>query len=538
MTRVTTAVFLVALLSACGGARSLATTAGNVTPLEVLRGQAAEEPGNVELQRQLAEAELFWAGGDMEAAVRGLDASLEQRPADTSLLLMRALVHDFHGEHSNALDMAIRVIEVAKTLPTDEAAHHAEYALTMMTAQWGGTPRYEERVRPLLDSLLADPGALGEPAVRWAASLRRQLAWRRGDHDAGRAAAARGGCVVEGWRAVGPYGPLPMSTYDDDQPALGLGPLAERYDLGVGRGEDAVFDVESQGCALRFGGGEVSGAGTTIAETFVEVANPGRHLFVIGTGAAFKLYVDGELVHALDRREGLYARRIYIPVELSAGRHEVELKLTARGAARAEVILDWPGRLGDGYEPTRGASLESEPTGSFERVLRTLILLSRSDNVGAREAFGPLASFELPPLGLEVYRRVVRADPFITAERTGELETRIITQIAELDPAAVYAALANAQSEQGTVEQAQRIREVAERWPDVLGAQLALTNVLRQQDQLTDAEEILGRLRERFPDECGLVAQLRELYRSQQRVAEANALVESIIACDATSAER
>lgn len=534
----TAAALFAALLSACGGARSRSTNAGELSPLDELRAQAADDADNVELQRQLAEAELLWPGGDMDAAVRGLDASLQQRPTDTSLLLMRALVHDFHGEHSAALDVAIRVVEVAKELPTDEAAHHAEYALTMMVAQWGGTPRYEERVRPLLDSLLANPGALGEPAVRWAASLRRQLAWRRGDHAAGRAAAARGGCLVEGWRAVGPFGPLPMSTYDDEQPALGLGPLAERYDLGVGRGEDAVFEVESQGCALRFAGGEVSGAGTTIAETFVEVESAGRHVFVVGTGSAFKLYVDGELVHALDRRQGLYARRIHIPVELSAGRHEVELKLTARGAARAEVILDWPGRLGQSYEPSRGASLDGEPNGSFERVLRTLILLSRSDNVGAREAFGPIASFELPPLALEVYRRVIRADPFITAERTGELETRLIAQIAEQDTAAVYAALASAQSEQGTVEQAQRIRAVAERWPDVLGAQLALTNVLRQQDQLTDAEEVLGRLRERFPDECGLVAQLRELYRSQQRVAEANALVESIIACDATSAER
>ncbi len=413
------------------------------------------------------------------------------------------------------------------------AAIHGEWALVQAGSLFGRVTRHRERLRALVDSVLAEPGNLGAYAVQYAVNYARSLAHARGDREGAEQALERGACVREGWRAAGPFGPFALLSFDEEQPALGRGPLADQYDLGPGREEEETRDIDAPGCTLALG----QGRGSTIAETTIEVPQDGTYFFGVSTSASFKFYIDGTLVHTVDRRSRLHPTQVAIQVPLTAGSHELELKVTSRGGARVTMILDWDGRLGEGYEPGQGTVLP-QPQGTFERVLMSTMMRLRGDALGARTVLGDLGNIRGGLLALTAYEGVLRADPFLARERLRELTQQIGEQITERDPNAVYAALAEAGRIQGDAERSAAIRVVAERWPDVLSTQTALVQLLLQDGQLAAAEQVISRLREQFPHKCFLISRLRSIYREQQRVADAAALVEDLVRCDAGSNAR
>lgn len=524
---------VLAFSCARGGSSSGTTTPTDPLPIFALRERAAASPNDAALQSELARAELLWPGGESPRVMPAIAHAIELSPNDAVLFVMKGWVHEEHGELSEALDAFVRAVEIGRTSDDVYAVLAAENAIDLLGGLRGGTARYDERVVPLLEQVVAEPGKLGQPAVQLAAQRLMQHGRRRGDDAIVDRVVARLGCLTS-WRAVGPFGPYALSSFDQPLPAEGVGALAERYDLGEGVGEDETFEAEVFGCGVSLVGGEERGSGSTIAETFVEVTEGGAHLLVIDTPASFKLSVDGREVAVLDRRVALHPATSHVPVQLAPGRHEIELKLTTRSAASMAIYLERPGRLGAGWDPTRGVQLP-EPRHELDRALLTLVQLVRGDRLGARETFAPIASEERPAFGLELWRRVINNDPFMAQDRQRELGQRLVRKVAELNPAAVYAALDVAQLEQGATERSEAIRLVAERWPSVIGVQLTWANLLQQRDQLTEAEAVLGRVRELVPDDCGPLFRLQQLYREQNRVAEANALVERVMSCDLSS---
>lgn len=516
-----------------GGSSSGTTPPADPLPILALRERAAANPNDPALQAELARAELLWPGGESPRVMPAIARAIELSPNDPALFVMKGWVHEEHGELSDALDAFVRAVELGRTSDDVYAVLAAEHAIDLLGGLRGGTARYDERVVPLLERVVAEPGKLGQPAVQLAAHRLMQHGRRRGDDALVDRVVARLGCLTS-WRAVGPFGPYALSSFDQRVAAEGAGPLAERYDLGEGVGEDVSFEAEVFGCGVSLVGGEERGSGSTIAETFVDVTEGGPHLLVIDTPASFKLSVDGREVAVLDRRAALGPGTTHVPVELTPGRHEIELKLTMRAAPSMAVYLERPGRLGAGWDPTRGVTLP-EPRHELDRALLALIQLVRGDRLGARETFTPMAREDLPAFGLELWRRIINNDPFMAQDRQRELGQRLVRKIAELDPAGVYAALDVAQLEQGATERSEAIRLVAERWPNVISVQLTWANLLQQRDQLTEAEAVLQRVRELVPDDCGPIFRLQQLYREQNRVSEANALVERVMSCDQSS---
>ncbi|MBX3251518.1 MAG: DUF3857 domain-containing protein [Myxococcales bacterium] len=529
---------LVSLAALACGPRAQQTTTATPEPLpiEALRARAAASPNDPALQAELAEAELLWPGGESGRARPALDRALALSPDQASLHVMNGWLLEEHGQLSEALDAYARAVELSRASDDAFAPLVAEHAIDVLGGLRGATARYDERVVPILERTLAEPARLGSPAVELAAGRLMQHGWRQGDDALVDRVVERVGCV-KSWRAVGPFGPYALSSFDVRLPAEGAGPLAERYDLGEGLGEDTTFEADTFGCRVDLAGGDVRGAGSTIAESFLEIAEAGPHVLVVDTPASFKLSIDGREVFVLDRRDALHPSRTYVPVTLTAGRHEVELKLTARGPVSLVFVVDRPGRLATGYDPARGVEIP-EPRRAFERALSALVRLVRGDRLGAREVFRPLVHEAASGLGLELQRRVAARDPFLPNDQRQQLQQRLVRQILERDPNAAFAALEVAQLEQGAVERSALVRAVAERWPDIVRIQLAWAEELQRRDQLVEAEAVLDRVRALVPDDCGPIFRLQRLYRTQLRVAEANALVDRVMECDASSRAR
>lgn len=527
---------LLAIGCSRGGPSGGTTPEGAPLPILTLRDRAAASPDDPALQSELARAELLWPGGESARVMPALERAITLSPNDPALFVMKGWVHEEHGELSEALDAFVRALELGRASEDPFGPLAAEHAIDLLGGLRGGTAGYDERVVPALERVLAEPGRLGHPSFRLAGARLIQHGLRRGDEALVDRVVERLGCLTS-WRAVGPFGPLALSTFDERLSAEGAGALGERYDLGVGVGEDTTFEAESFGCGVSLVGGDVRGSGSTIAETFVDVSDGGPHALIVESGGSFKVSVDGTEVGAVDRRVALHPSHAHFTVQLAPGRHEIEIKLTSRDAARMSVFLEPIGRLGASWDPLRTVTLP-EPRHELDRALLTLTRLVRGDRLGARETFTPMAREDLPAFGLELWRRVVSNDPFMAPDRQRELTQRMLRRIAELDPDAAFAALEVAELEQGATERSEAIRRVAGRWPNVVGVQLTWASLLQGRDQLTEAEAVLERVRALVPDDCGPLSRLQRLYREQNRAAEANALTDEVMACDQSSRAR
>jgi len=536
------AALLLMLAAACGGSQGRGTTP-EPTALDRLRERAAADANDAEAWSQLAEIELLGHGGDASRARETIDHALGLRPNAPSLHLLSAWEHDQHGRMRESFEALLTTIEKARTDAEERSPVIAEVALSDLADLRGHVTGYDERVAPLLERILAEPGRLGLYVVDQAAHLLMAHGYRQGEEEIAARAIARLGCL-EDWRAVGPFGPHAMLTFDERQPAEAEGALADEYPLGPGRDTAETYEPKSRACRNVLTGPSYTShaGGSTIVETFVEVEHGGRHLLSVSSGDSFKLYVDGELVHTSDQRRRLQGVFTHVPVDLDAGRHEIELKVTARMRGRTfEMILDRPGRLGEGWDPTRGDALPQdgeEHTAPLNLVLRTRALGRRGLHLDAREAIRGRATDDASAHLLLLRAAVAERDPYMPDRREEELTRGWVRQALARDPDAVWAAMWLAHAQQGAQERFMAIGALAERWPDVMEVQLSWANALRTRGQEAEAEAIVRRIREALPDECGPVRVLQGMLRARQRVSEANALVDDLMSCDATSTAR
>lgn len=528
-------VLFVAMLAAGCPRGTGQTTTTTPNPLDDLRARAAAAPRDGALWTQLARAELLEDGGDASQARAALDRALELAPHETTHYLS-ALEHEMHGRPDAALDAFVAAADAARTSQDEFAAIVAEISLDGIRQLHGVTRRYDEVVNPLLRRILEEPGSLGYVAVEAAAGLLRSSGRRRAQEDVADEATAAMACLTE-WRAAGPFGPWAMLGFDTPPVAEGEGSLEARYDLGGEAGEQDTWEPNHHDCRIEVSAPEHRGPGTTVLEAFVEVADAGTHLLVVDSGASLRVRIDGEEVGRVDRRDALHASYTYVPLELSAGRHELELSLTTRANSYGlGVSLDRAGRLGEGYDPLRGVAIPAG-TERLHHLLRTKALLGRGHPLAAREAFRPVENARSAALLLAL-NDLLDHVPFQPENQVSDRQRQVFQQIGELAPGAVLAQLAKIASERGEQERYEALRAVAERFPDLSYVQMFLASTLRQRGELPEAEAILRRIVERMPGQCGPVRALQHLVRGSGRVAEANAMVETLMACDASSTER
>lgn len=534
---VATVIGVVVALAGCGasgaGAHGTTPRAGEDGAIARVRAEAAARPDDPAAQRALAEWEAFGEGGDPARVAAALARADALAPRDPGLAYVRAVLAEQHGEPEAALAAALEVIARAAESEDPIAPFYAESTLAYLHDLTTDAPRFRERVRPALEALVARPGHLGFAVRRQAMLWLRDLAQQRGDVAETARIDALAGCAASA-RVAGPFGPAILTPFDETLAAEQRGPLAERYDLGPGRGETETRRVEARHCVLPLGEGRASGAGVRVVESTIRAPRAGRHVIALAAGgSSAQISIDGAVVARVDRRNRWIGGVTFHALDLEAGEHELEIKLASRHATPG---LGWMiDRAEGGYDPERGlvAPDVARQGGPLARFAVADVLFLRGDTVDARELLRRTLSDRSAAPVLALGARVAAADPFVPETRRQDEERRLLALAAERDPGAYWPAMRIAELETGELEALAAMRAVADRFPALASIQLRLAGALAEAGYDADADAAIERARGARADACTVIGARFRALADRGRFAPALELARALVACDA-----
>ncbi len=536
--RLPMAILALASLSACGAAQSSTSTGERVSEIDAIRAAAARHPDDPSAARALAEWELLGDDGDASVAEAAIDRAATLAPDDIGIAYLRAVAAEQHARPGVAAHAFFAVLEAAASSEDPLTPLYVESSLAYLHELRTDTPGFVEGVRPVVEALFEHPTHLGYPARRQAFFWIRDLAAERGDMAEVARLEAQLGCPTA-MRSAGPFGPSILSGFDTTLPAEGLGPLASRYDLGPGRGMVPTRDLEVEHCGATLGladghdDGASTGPGTRMVEATVHAAEGGEYVLALGTSASVQASIDGEVVVRLDRRETTHGFVTFHTLALTAGDHELELKLASRAAT---PTLAWTlDRSRDGYSPATGISLPLAPESPLARFVTADVLALRGELVAARELLRTHVSDRSSAALLGLAARVASADPFVSEAQRGDDERRLVALAAARDHQAYWPRLREAALETGDVEALATLREVAASFPHLASIELALASALQGAGYPADADAAVERARVARPDACAVTAARFASLAERGRVEAAAELVEPLLACDQRS---
>ena len=519
---------LLALAGCGGGARS--TSAHHLTIAEV-RERAADEPNDADAQRELAIAESLMDGGDPARVPAALERATRLAPDDARLLFLSALENDGKGKLDVSYAAYLRVIDLASKSADPTMQAIAEASLAALADMQDVVVNGRGQLRTALEALHAAPGTLNMAARNQIAEMLVDLAYRRGELPTVRALAASQGCPAE-WRVAGPFGPRELLGFDTTAPAQGRGPLADSYDLGAGRGVRPTRAIEPRGCAANLGGGPVAGAGTTIAEAHIQIAHAGRHIVRLETPNSVELFVDGTSVVRLDARHEPVPRTTFHAIELTAGEHELEVKLTSRHPNPVLVVALAPAVATDDVHLP--ADLEGRP---LEQYLATTLAIAHGDIVGAREIARPIADATGATAPWLVIRGAIAlGDPLVPSEVRRDDARALLRRAMRRDPGLWYPVLQMARLDAAdgrAVEAIGVVRIGLARFPGVLGFYLTLADLYQSKGWTSDSDDAIRRAAVAVPDACGPKRGLYDAARRRDRHTDAWGMIDALVACDA-----
>jgi predicted Zn-dependent protease len=521
--------FALLALAGCGGG---ARTAGprQLTIADV-RARAAAAPNDPDAQRELAIAESLMDGGDPARVQAALERATRLAPEDARLVFLAAVADDGTGKLDLAFASYLRALQLASAGPDATSQAIAEASLSALADMMDVVPNGRAQLRTALDALQAAPGTLDLGARNLIAEQLVELAYRRGDLAAVRALAASQGCPAE-WRVAGPFGPRELLGFDVVAPAQGRGPLADTYDLGPGRGVRPTRTIEPRGCAANLGGGPVGGPGTTIAEARATISRAGRYVVRLETPNSVELFVDGASVVRLDARVEPVPRTTFHFVELSAGEHELEVKLTSRHPNPILVVSLAPAVATD--DAQLPADLSGRP---LEAYLATNVAIARGDVVGARELAQPFAKVRGAAAPWLVVRAAIAlGDPLVPSEVRRDDARALLRRALERDPSLWYPVLQMARLDAAdgrAVEAIGVVKVGLERFPGVLGFYLTLADLYQSKGWTSDSDDAIRRAALAVPGACAVQRGLYDAARRRDRHMEAWGMTDALLACDA-----
>ena len=509
---------LVLLLAGCprGGAR----TAADVT-IEELREEAEAHPRDASLQAELAHAEMFWSDGDPARVQAQVERALELQADNPQLLFIAGLDSYLHGKPASALQYFVSTLE-----QSEDQADLAEVAASGVEELLLLTP--VEAMRPRIEAALPQ---LSAGARQTLTDVLVELAYRRGDIDAVNEAAEEMRCVTS-WRVAGPFGPRDLLGFDRSFAAEALGPLADEYDLGPNRGTRTTRTVEGRGCAAHLGEGPVTEGGTTYAEGLVDIDRAGEYTLRIETPNSVELRVDGERLVRLDHRRNPLRRVSFHNVELSAGRHEIEVKVTTRHPNPILMVS-----LARGASAESNDSSEEDPT-ALGCYVRASLQLSRGATVAAREAIRACAA---SPTRWSLEAAIALLDPFRNPDMRRDEARRLLTDIRRKDADAWYPALqlARLKAAEGRDQEAiADLRRIVTRWPELSTVPLFLAELLLNRGWNAQGKIEIERALAAAPGTCPPVEAALAEARQRDAVEEIDVHIERVMNCDARNSAR
>jgi tetratricopeptide (TPR) repeat protein len=495
-------------------------------------------------------AQAGWAAladGRRADAARLFSARLASAPSDPVALLGRATIADARGETSVALDDDVAILT---TLASGGGAVSAALgdALAPVAAGrlrqlWGelgpaARGRIAARLRPV--------DLARVPSLPWLArvelaQLGEELAREAEDAGALASAARADGCATMAFEA-GTLGPF--AHVDLDSPARPLPPGQWR-------------PLVASGCHLVVPLAAEGGGDARLLRAAIDVPNAGEYDVVVELADEARLEVDGAaaLVHGLARRYGprLSAARL----SLSAGRHDLALRIAAGAGetrlglyvlpARAQTSVAFvdprtpPGRAGvatvvgaaNGVAPAPGA-----PGGA---ALAAYLEAFGADRRGAiDEVAAALERLSAQPrfaVGLALAGEIARNDPTRPAPFSRDAARRSLRQAVAIDPglARAWQTLAAVEMDddrpRDAIEDARRARSAAPGWwaPDLLLARLLANRGLD-----FDATGALAQAAAKSPPAsvpCPVLEAQRREAEDRRQLAREAALEAALVAC-------
>lgn len=525
-------------VSACASAPKAAPRG----TIDALRARAAAAPRDRDAQRALALAELFSWEGDPARIDAQLERALALDAASARLWLAAGLHHDAHGRPEGAFDAYLRALTVAtEASPEREplAPHIAELAAHAITGVDGAVVGYAARVQRELAPLLGDP-RLATPARAELGGLLIEHAFRRGDRAAAQAIAAQLGCVA-GARAIGPFGPRDLLGFDLEHGGIRPGAaLAAQYDLGPGRGVRPTRELGARGCALHLGGGPLALGGTSYVQSTLQVAQAGKHVLRVESPNNLDIRIDGRIIARIDRRAETHADTLYFPVELTAGAHELLVKVTTRHPNPLLSIALSPHRPPD--ETALALPFSRSTREGFGRYVRGALAYGRGDIVEARLAVrGVEAAPRAAALLLLQRASIMLGDPLMPGQLAQDEARRLLEQALEHDRGlwSPIAQLAHMAADNGRTKEAISVlRDAVQRFPEVPALRLSLAAMLRGESWDAEADRVIAGARKLVPDACGPLSAELEALRERGRELTAAQLVEQVMACEARANAR
>ncbi len=533
--RLLSACLSTVLIAACG-ARS--KTPGGERPIDRLREQAADEPKDGALWSSLLSHEMFADGGDPVRARAALSHVQKLNAAPLRTQFVAAELGVLEGHPGKALDSYIGALKLVGASNDPIATSIAEASLSSLADMNDAVDDYRPRVDRALDELARDPHKLGLNAAHLLRMQRLGRALTRGDTKAAAEAADQAGCVQR-VEVAGAFGPRELLGFDSALPGESAGALADEYELGAGRGTGKKRTIETRRCVIALGrGAHDARPGTTLVRAEVDVKTPGSHALRVESPNSVVLWVDGKQLARLDTRtEQTFGVR-YLPLNLSAGRHEIRAKVSSRHPNPA-LSLALVNASPEAIERTRVAGVN--PSGPLERYVAAKLLLARGDAVGARELLRTSGATEPPAAMLVLQAAVALADPLRSPELRRDQARDLLRKAALRDPEAWYPVmgLASLEAAEGRLKEAiDGLRAALKRWPEVIAIRTTLIDQLRGRGWVEEADAIVADLGKRMPNACAVTAIQLQSARARARMTELSELTEKVMACDATSSAR
>lgn len=531
----TLSLLLLALtLSSACGARSR-TPAGEAS-IDVLRKKARKAPNDPAIWTELAIAEHLGDGGDPEAARASLEHARKLGANSLRLLYVEAEEHVLEGRPAQAFEAFSELARRAVTEDDELAPVLAEVALSSLMEMTDAVNDYRARSGKLLNELRPHAEKLG---IRASHVLHLQLlarALQDGDVEAAETLARDAGCVQEA-QVAGPFGPRELLGFDQTWPAEAPGPFAESYDLGVGRGVTKVRNLSTRRCTLGLGrGARDPFAGTSIVRSEFSVEKTQDYVLRLESPNSVVLWVDGREVMRADLRVQPGFGVTYAPLSLSAGKHEIKLKVSSRHPNPAVSLALVPGN-----QATIDKGATPDLNQSLSRYLATKVALNRGNGVLAREILRGVEQTRPSAHWLVLSAAASVADPLRPAELRRDGARELLRRAARQNAAAWYPAvgLANLEAAEGRSKEAiDALRETEARWPEVMAIRTSLIDQLRERGYIEEADERIAELARTIPEACALANLEFASARSRGRIEKMAALAERVMACDKTSSAR
>lgn len=526
-------LFAGASAAACG-ART--RSPAQETSIDVLRKKARKAPNDPKLWTELAIAEHLSDGGDPEAARESLAHAKKLGANTLRLLYVEAEEHVLEGRPAEAFTAFSELVKRALSDADPLAPLLAEVGISSLIDMNDAVNDYRPRMAQLLAELRPQADKLGLTGAHLLRMQTLGLALQGADLAAAEQAAKDAGCVQEA-QVAGPFGPRELLGFDQVLPPEAQGPFAASYDLGPGRGETKVRSLNTRRCMLGLGrGARDPFAGTSYVRAEVSVETTQDYVLRLESPNSLVLWVDGKEIERVDLRTQPAFGVRFLPLKLSAGKHEFKIKVSSRHPNPVVAMALVPGAL-SAIERVAVPEIST----SFSRYVAAKVALTRGNGVYAREILRGVEQTKPSAHWLVLSAAASIADPLRPAELRRDGARELLRRAARQNGTAWYPAvgLANLEAAEGRSKEAiDALRDAEERWPNVISIRTSLIDQLRERGYVEEADERIQELSRAMPSACAVANLELSAARARGRIEQMAVLGERVMKCDSTSTAR